>query len=118
MLGASRSTHVRGRRVRNELEHSCSSTFCWFASILRARQRRPTPRAFQLLQLTLARLCRSVATGRLVRLSWAAMHRSDSAIFRFRVAMVFSVWPVDPVISPIVNRTVSKAFTASRFFLS
>src|ERR1700694_5634350 len=83
-----------------------------------ACQRRPTPRVFQLLQLTLARLCRSVATGRLVCLSWAAMHRSDPAIFRFRLAMVFFVWRVESASSPILNRAVSKAFTASRFFLS
>jgi hypothetical protein len=88
------------------------------ADLERARQRRPRPRVFQLLQLTLARLRRSVATGRLVCLSWAAMHRSDSAIFRFRLAMVFFDWPVEPAISPTVNRAVSKVFTASRFFLS
>jgi len=45
------------------------------------------------------------------------MHRSDSPIFRFKSATVFSVRPL-LAISPIVNRLVSKAFKASRFFLS
>src|ERR1700730_17931274 len=84
----------------------------------RACQRRLIPRVFQLLQLTLARLRRSVATGRLVRLSCAAMHRSDSTIFRFRLVMVFCVWPLELAVRPIINRAVSKALTASRFFLS
>ena len=41
-------------RARAEEENAYDVATC--RSILRARQRRPTPRAFQLLQLTLARL--------------------------------------------------------------
>src|SRR5207248_6663517 len=96
--------------------------FAWFGVhhrlASRACHRWPAPRVFHLLQLTLTRLCRSVATGRLVRFSCAAMHRSDSAILRFRLAMVFFVRLVEPAISPVANRAVSRAFTASRFLLS
>jgi hypothetical protein len=57
MLGASRSIHVRGRRAATSWNAGIRRLLVdRFASIWRARQRRPTPRAFQLLQLTLARL--------------------------------------------------------------
>ena len=77
----------------------------------------PSPRAFQVAQFTPVRLRKSVATGRRVCLSCAAMHRSDSAIFRFKSAISCDVRP-RPAISPDVNRAVSNAFNASRFFLS
>ena len=56
---------------------------------LRAAQPLPLACAFQLLQLTLVRLRKSVPTGRRIYLSYAAMHRSDSAIFRFSSAREF-----------------------------
>jgi len=46
----------------------------------------------------------------------AAMHRSDSAIFRFRFGYGFCVRPLKLAISPVLKPAVSKAFTASRFF--
>jgi hypothetical protein len=39
------------------------------------------------------------------------MHRSDSAIFRLKSAMVFGICP-RPAISPVVNRAASKTFNA------
>src|SRR5258708_39349098 len=80
---------------------------------------RARARVFQLLQRSPARLCRSVASGRLVRRSWAAMHRSDSAIFRFSLATACRcAWPSEPAIWPILNRAISIALKASRFFRS
>jgi hypothetical protein len=46
------------------------------------------------------------------------MQRSDSAIFRLMFAIArCAVW-ADPAISPLLNRAISKAFRASRFFRS
>ena len=76
---------------------------CLVAEPLCAVQPLPLACAFQLLQLTLVRLRKSVATGRRICLSWAAMHRSDSAIFRFSSAR--ELWVRPPLaISPIVKR--------------
>ena len=69
--------------------------------------------ASQSLQLTLARLCRSVERGRLVRRSWSAIHRSDSAILRLSSASFARVEPAAfALISSVTNLAVSSAFTA------
>ena len=70
--------------------------------------------ASQSSQLILARLCRSVASGRLVRRSCAAMQRSDSVIFRFRLAASRCC----AALRPTLNWAISNAFNASRFFFT